>query len=76
MTFHRAPFRRALAVSRTFCGSSCNSKEVKFCILDKLRGAAGGALVAARQCSRIRGTTQPIKEMNSSRYTDANHGEA
>ena len=43
---------------------------------DIRRGAGGGRARMDRACWRIRGSTQPISEMNSSRYTAANHGEA
>ena len=43
---------------------------------DIRRGAGGGIARMDRACWRIRGSTQPISEMNSSRYTAANHGEA
>src|SRR5665647_2578245 len=42
----------------------------------KRRGARGGRARSARPCMATRGTMQPIRETNSSRYTAENHTDA
>ena len=41
----------------------------------RLRGARGGRASDAARCARLRGSTQPTSETNSSRYVAANQGE-
>ena len=48
----------------------------KVLVTIELAARAGGVAIRLPMCWRIRGTSQPTSEMNSSRYTAENQGEA
>ncbi|CAB4863180.1 unannotated protein [freshwater metagenome] len=75
-TRQRRPLRKDAASASTAAGSALTSVVTVPASRSRRLGAAGGGASIAFQCCLVRGSTQPISEMNSRRYTAANQGDA
>ena len=62
-------------LAKTSSAEALTSNDIDSGRRSRLRGAGGGGANMARQCTFVRGNTQPISEMKRSKYTAANQGE-